>query len=300
MSNSSKIDTSTSLNDAFKLITKIFEEERTYYENTINSLKDKISELEDSLLLEKKENMAYQERISKLKAKIFSISKTVSKLEESDLEVKFDNSNDIPENVLNNNTYLNNGNYNTLIYRNTSNINSFRKQSKILSDNNRKSINMNSNTYNQYLKKKLFDNNKVNNNPEDISRCYKKKTHKKTLSTKIKNNILNIENIPKLLKRKNENNNKYKSKYYKDEDSIFFELNNLNENDSKKWTLPVDNDIKLRENRKKNLGKDKFVKIEQKIKGLKSALIINNNRENNKNWSESFPNSFNILKNISQ
>ena len=63
MNNNSQIKTSASLNDAFELILKIFNEERKYYEDTINSLKNKISELEDSLIKVKNENMAYQTKI---------------------------------------------------------------------------------------------------------------------------------------------------------------------------------------------------------------------------------------------
>ena len=78
----------TSLNDAFELILKIFNDERLCYENTINSLKDKVSELEDSLIQVKNENKTYQTKISKLKGKLKSISKTVSKLEDDDFSPK--------------------------------------------------------------------------------------------------------------------------------------------------------------------------------------------------------------------
>lgn len=301
MLNISNIQNS-SLNDAFELILKIFNEERKKYENTISSLKAKISELEDSLLLEKKENMLNRTRISKLKGKIRSISKTVSKLEESDFEIKFDNNKDALNNISNNNTNINNCNFNTIKYRNTDTFNSFRRKSKIIVDINNNTINMNKNdSNNHYLKMNFFDNNKVNNNGEDIPRCNKKKIHKKTLSTKIKNSILNINNPPELLKRKNGNNNIYKSQCYNDEDVSIFLLHNLNDNDSlNKMTLPADNDRKIAENRKKYLGRDKYNKIEQKIKGLKSSLTIHNKSENNKNSSESFPNSFNMQNIISK
>ena len=99
------------------MILKIFEEERTYYEDTINSLKGKVSELEDSLLQMKKENMNYQIRVSKLKGKLRTISKTVSKLEDSDFEVKINNKeNEKSES----NNYGNK--FNQLKYRNTETI----------------------------------------------------------------------------------------------------------------------------------------------------------------------------------
>ena len=297
MINNYKIKTSASLNNAFELILKIFDEERTYYQDTINSLKEKISELENTLLQVKKENMAYQTRITKLKAKLRSISKTVSKLEESDFEVKINNK-DMQDNEINdesnNNININKSQFNTIKYRNTDTLNSFRKKSKIISDINNKSININNNT-NHYLKMNLFDNNKLNNNGEDISRYYDKKTHKKTLSTKIKNSILNINHTPTLIKKRNGDNNMYKSQCYNDEDLSIFLLNNLNENElQNKMTVPIEKDKKNSEN-KKYIGRDKYNKIEQKIKGLKSALTIYN-----KNSIESFPNSFNIQNIISK
>ena len=124
--------TSTSLNDAFELILKIFTEERDYYESTIISLKDKITELEDSLLQAQKENMSYQSRITKLKDKLTSISKKVSKLEDSEFEVKIDNIKKTEEK-----NEINNNQYNNIKYRNTDTINSFRKKSRIVQEINK-------------------------------------------------------------------------------------------------------------------------------------------------------------------
>ena len=195
---------------------------------------------------------------------------------------------------------MNSSHYNTIKYRNTDTINSFRKQSKIISDINNKSININ-NPNSHYLKMSLLDNNKLSNNGEDISRCFNKKTHKKTLSTKIKNSILNM-NHPTMIKKKNgDNSNMYKSQCYNDEDVSIFLFNNLNENElQNQATLPVEKDKKYNENKKKILSRDKFNKIEQKIKGLKSALIIYNKPENNKNSVERFPNSINMQNIISK
>ena len=189
---------------------------------------------------------------------------------------------------------MNTNRYNTIKYRNTDTINSFRKQSKIISDINNKSINVNK-ANNHYLKMNFFDNNKLSNNGEDISSCYNKKTHKKTLSTKIKNTILNM-NPPTMIKKKNgDNSNMYRSQCYNDEDVSIFLINNLNENElQNKATLQVEKDKKLNENKKKVLSRDKYNKIEQKIKGLKSALTIYNKPDNNKNTVESFPNSINM------
>ena len=278
---------SKSLNDAFDLITKIFNEEREYYENSINSLKEKISKLEDTLLQVKKENMNYQQKISKLKGKIRSISKTVLKLEESEFEVKLENNKNIENKEINNNE--NNKHHNTIKYRNTDTINTFRKKTKIFSEiNNSTSINIKSN--NNFFKMNVFDKNKLNNNGEDIIRNYNKKIHKKTLSTKIKNNILNFVQQNKQIQGKNDNNNMFKSHCYNDEDVSLFIIDNLNENElESKMTVPVERDTKIKEKRKKNFVRDKYNKIEQKIKGLKSALSIYNNQGNpisNENYNK--------------
>ncbi len=174
MINNSNFKTSTSLNEAFELILKIFDEERTYYENTINSLKEKISELEESLKNVKKENVIYQSKISKLKGKLRSISKTFSKLEESDFDMKMGNTSKSTEK---NGIAINNTKQNQEIkYRNTDIINSFRQKSNAIN----KSTNIIKNINNHYLKMNIIDNNKMNNNREDISRNYNnKKMHKK-------------------------------------------------------------------------------------------------------------------------
>ena len=279
--------TSTSLKDAFDLILKIFNEERNYYESTITSLKDRVSELEESLFQVKKENKSYQSRISKLKGKLSSISKTVSKLEESEFEVKIDDIKEIQEknNISNN---MLNSQFNTIKYRNTDTINSFRKKSKIVPDVNKSTNIINNN--NHYIKMNLIDNSELKNE-EDINRNYNKKTHKKTLSTKIKNSILNMnqKNQPMKTKRKKDENNMFKSHCYNEEDvSIFLNNENLN-----RLTIPVEKD-KKNENRRKYLGRDKFNKIEQKIKGLKSALSIYNKQDNfESNENDNFQNSVN-------
>ena len=62
-------------------------------------------------------------------------------------------------------------------------------------------------------------------------------------------------------------------------------------------TVQVENDKIINVNRKKYLGRDKFNKIEQKIKGLKSALSIYS-KQDNFNSNERAPNSNNIIQNI--
>jgi len=278
------LKSSPSLNNAFELILKIFNEERTYYETTISSLKGKISELEESLLQVKKENMNYQTRISKLKGKLRSISKTVSKIEDSDFDIKIYNNKESEKDQEDSN---NMANFNTIKYRNTDNINSFRRKTKKLSDINKNKIGQN------YTKMNTIENNKLNSNGEngdDIRGNFNKKTHKKTMSTKIKNTILNI-NQQSNIRKKNDENVLIKSHIYNDEDVSFFLINNLNENNNiqNKLSIPVD---KENEKTKKFHSRDKYNKIEQKIKGLKSALSIYN-KSDNLTPIESFPNSIN-------
>jgi len=277
------LKSSPSLNNAFELILRIFNEERTYYETTIGSLKGKISELEESLLQVKKENMNYQTRISKLKGKLRSISKTVSKIEDSDFEIKIINNKESEKEQTGNNM----NNFNTIKYRNTETINSFRRKTKLLSDVNKNKLSQN------YIKMNTIENNKINSNGEngdDIRRNLNKKTHKKTMSTKIKNSILNM-NPQSNIRKKNDENVLLRSHIYNDEDVSFFLINNLNENNNiqNKLSIPADNE---NEKTRKFHSRDKYNKIEQKIKGLKSALSIYNKSEN-LTPIESFPNSVN-------
>ena len=275
------LKSSPSLNNAFELILRIFNEERTYYETTIGSLKGKISELEESLLQVKKENMNYQTRISKLKGKLRSISKTVSKIEDSDFEIKINNKKE-SEKTDNNMT-----NFNTIKYRNTETINSFRRKTKLLSDLNKNKLGQN------YTKMNTIENNKINNkgeNGDDIRRNFNKKMHKKTMSTKIKNSILNI-NQQTNIRKQNDENVLLRSHINNDDDVSFYLINNLNENNNiqNKMSIPVDNE---NEKTRKFHSRDKYNKIEQRIKGLKSALSIYN-KSDNLTPIESFPNSVN-------
>ena len=275
------LKSTASLNNAFELILKIFNEERTYYETTISSLKGKVSELEESLLQVKKENMNYQTRISKLKGKLRSISKTVSKIEDSDFEIKINNKKE-SEKTDNNMT-----NFNTIKYRNTETINSFRRKTKLYSDLNKNKLGQN------YTKMNTIENNKLNSNGEngdDIRRNFNKKIHKKTMSTKIKNSILNM-NQQTNIRKQNDENVLFRSHINNDDDVSFYLINNLNENNNiqNKMSIPVDNE---NEKIRKFHSRDKYNKIEQRIKGLKSALSIYN-KSDNLTPIESFPNSVN-------
>jgi len=279
MLDSLKIKSSPSLKKAFEMILKIFEEERTYYEDTINSLKGKVSELEDSLLQMKKENMNYQVRVSKLKGKLRTISKTVSKLEDSDFEVKVINKE-------NEKTESNNygQKFNQLKYRNTETINSFKRKTKLISDPN-----VNKNQLNQnYVKLSTIDNEKLNFNGEDINRSFDRKNHKKTLSTRIKNSILNM-NQQVNIRKKNDENSMIRSNMNNEEDVSVYLVNTYNENDN--IVNKADISFDKIEKKKNTPSRDKYNKIKQKIKGLKSALTIYN--KSDLNSTENCPNSVN-------
>ena len=100
-----------SLNDAFELIKRIFDEERNSYERTIKSLQNKISELEKALVKANQENMKYQSKISTLKGRIASLSKTISKLEESDYEIQKNKDFEVAKIIINNDNEFNNIKY---------------------------------------------------------------------------------------------------------------------------------------------------------------------------------------------
>ena len=127
--NNLDFESQCSLNDAFELIKRIFDEERNSYERTIKSLQNKISELEKALVKANQENMKYQSKISTLKGRIASLSKTISKLEESDYEIKKNKDFEVAKIIINNDNEFNN-----IKYRNTSKMNSFRRKTKYISN----------------------------------------------------------------------------------------------------------------------------------------------------------------------
>ena len=133
-----------------------------------------------------------------------------------------------------------------------------------------------------------IDNEKLNFNGEDINRSFDKKNHKKNLSTKIKNSILNI-NQQANLKRKNDENSMIRSNMNNEEDVSIYLANNFNENDNTLNKADISYDII--EKKKNTPSRDKYNKIKQKIKGLKSALTIYN--KSDLNSTGNCPNSVN-------
>ena len=276
----------SSLNEAFELIKNIFNKERNLYEKTINTLKNRISELEEALNNANKDNMKYQSKISKLKEKLNSISKTVSKLEESDFDIKNDNQKNEKAKIIINMDNLNNN----IKYRNIEKNNSFRRKTKYLSNINRSA----SGNFNQYIKNSFLDtnNNKQFNNGEDIKTNYnfkpniennqnnQNKQNKKELTSKIKDSLLNAEQTEQRIIYKR--NNLFKT-YARvgDNNSVYLYSNGYDEK-NKDMILLENYEKKGNVNKVKYLSSEKYNKIEQKIKGIKSGLNIYKEKEENK------------------
>ena len=272
-----------SLNEAFELIKSIFDKERNSYENSIISLKNKISELEEALLKANKENMKYQAKISALKEKLNSISKTVSKLGESDFDTnKENNEPEKTEIIIDMDNFTNNSNSN-IKFRNHEKTNSFRKRTKYSSNINRSA----SDNFNQIAKNNFIDinNNKYFNNGEDIKINYNSKTHvqqkrdKKIFSSKIKSGLLNVEQTEDKIKSKQ--NNLFKSYNRCGENfSLYLHSNGFDDRNNRK--IIGNFEKKNIERKVKYLSSEKFNKIEQKIKGIKSCLNIYKGKEESK------------------
>ena len=160
MLNNSDFEISGSLNDAFELIKSIFDKERKSYEKTILSMKNRITELEEALIKANKENMKYQTKISNLKRKLTSISKTVSKLEDSDFDLKNEKKETEKNDFITNRENC----HNNIKYRNKEKMNSFRKKTKFMSNINRSA----SDNCNQFMKTNFVDINNTKQRTKDI------------------------------------------------------------------------------------------------------------------------------------
>lgn len=281
MLNISDYESQASLNDAFELIKGIFDKERESYEKTIKTLKNRISQLEDALLKANKENMKYQSKISDLKSKLSTISKTVSKLEDSenDFEIKKTIKENAKEQFIN---IKKENNYNNIKYRNNNErMNTFRKKTKFITNINRS---VNDNEHHQ-LKNNFLENLNIKqlNNGEDIKSNYNNKTskpNKKAFSYKIKNRLLNAEETEG--KNTSRKNNLFKSYAYNGENpSIYLSSNGYNEN-KRNMRLKDDIDKRNKTNKIKYLSFDKYNQIEKKIKGIKSGLNIFKEKEETK------------------
>ena len=308
--NNSDFESQGSLNDAFELIKRIFDEERNSYERTIKSLQNKISELEKALVKANQENMKYQSKISTLKGRIASLSKTISKLEESDYEIQKNKDFEVAKIIINNDNEFNN-----IKYRNTSKMNSFRRKTKYISNINRSAID----DFRQNIGNNFFDtyNNKQLNNGEDIKTNYNyknKKPNKKAISSIIKSTILNVEeteekkincnrnNLYKNYSNNGENHSLYlhsnghNEKIRKNRNSDSLHSNGHNEKIRKNRNSDS-YDKKSSANKVKYLSSEKYNKIEQKIKGIKSGLTIYKEKEESK-LNDSFSNNSKSINDI--
>ena len=298
MLNNFDFSSQESLNDAFNLIKSIFDKERNSYEKSIMSLKNKIIELEQALIKANKEKMKYQTKISSLKRKLNSISKTVSKLEESDYDTKKGNKElEKTEIIINMENFKNNTN-NNIKYRNNGKANSFRKRTKYTCNINRSA----SDNFNQIVKNNFIDinNKKQFNNGEDIKINYNSREHdlqkndKKALSSRIKSGLLNVQQTEDKIKSKQ--NNLFKSyNRYGDNYSLYLHSNGFDERNNRK--IRENFGKKHNEKKVKYLSSEKFNKIEQKIKGIKSGLNIYKAKEESKLNENSFNNSYNFKEN---
>ena len=279
MSNNSDFEANGSLNDAFELIKGIFNQERATYEKTIKTLKNKVSELEKALSRANEEKIIYQTKISNMKRKLTSISKTVSKLEDSDFE--FLNEKKDLEKII----FINNKEnyYNNIKYRNNGKMNSFRKKTKFISNISRSA----SDNFTQILKNNFLDNeSKQFNNGEDIKTNYINKTNnsnkpdKKSLSSKIKRGLLNVDKREG--KSSSRQNNLFKNYSHDGENNSLY-LHSNGYHDKNKFSK-INENLDKRYNSKKIefLSVDKYNKIEQKIKGIKSNLNIFKEKEESK------------------
>lgn len=290
--NNLDFESQCSLNDAFELIKRIFDEERNSYERTIKSLKNKISELEKALVKANQENMKYQSKISTLKGRIASLSKTISKLEESDYEIQKNKDFEVAKIIINNDNEFNN-----IKYRNTSKMNSFRRKTKYISNINRSAID----DFRQNIGNNFFDtyNNKQLNNGEDIKTNYNyknKKPNKKAISSIIKSTILNAEETEE--KKINCNRNNLYKNYSNNGENHSLYLHSNGHNEKIRKNRNSDSyDKKSSANKVKYLSSEKYNKIEQKIKGIKSGLTIYKEKEESK-LNDSFSNNSKSINDI--
>ena len=221
--------------------------------------------------------MKYQERISKLKKRLIFISETVSKLDDSDFEFK-KNKNEHKKIGFINNTRKN---FN-IQFRNNEKFNSFRKKSMFISNTN----NPSRDNYIQFMENNFLDNNiKHFNNGEDIKTNYTNninKKSKKSLSSIIKTNILNLEQSEG--KSIDKQNNIFKS-FTNGEKNLSFNLYSFVQDEKNKELSLLKNLNEGKVNDKiKFLSADKYNQIEQKIKGIKSNLNIFKENEENKSY----------------
>ena len=225
--------------------------------------------------------MKYQSKISDLKSKLSTISKTVSKLEDSenDFEIKKTIKENAKEQFIN---IKKENNYNNIKYRNNNErMNTFRKKTKFITNINRS---VNDNEHHQ-LKNNFLENLNIKqlNNGEDIKSNYNNKTskpNKKAFSYKIKNRLLNAEETEG--KNTSRKNNLFKSYAYNGENpSMYLSSNGYNEN-KRNMRLKDDIDKRNKTNKIKYLSFDKYNQIEKKIKGIKSGLNIFKEKEETK------------------
>lgn len=279
------------LEEAFQMISSIFVSERTYYEQIIESLKEKITDLESQLSESQNQNILYKNKITQLQSKLRSVANTVTRIEEGDDDFldEFENDNE---------SKFSKSKLNMI------NINSFRKGNCI---NEGKETFNKKISYHEKLKTDFcsdFQNIKetyLNNENRKLGSAnpIRKKNNifgqvkgRSTMNS-ININSINNKHIPVKIKKKNidmcmddinyNNNNKMIDSF---DDNSESDKNNDFQNQKNRTMgniFEFNNDSKVLKTRQSS---DKFDLIENKIRNMRTNLSIyniqNNNNSNNK------------------
>ena len=288
-----------SLEDAFRIINSIINSEKEKYENIINIMNQKITELKLQIKELKEENTKYKNKIFHLQNHFVSFSNTISELNEmSDKQIINENNNN---KILNNDDILKNKEvFNKMkkmsisMNSNDNNINIFNNSDL----NNNKDYKLINNNINDNLNKNNFNN--LNINYQQFKNSLNQQLFNKKLIRKINSfsqrektgsKSFNFKNnIPiKIIKRNNEDDrntdNNTGSINSLDVDLLKFRNKNncILKNDRKLYDKNSMQSYSYK--RQYNSQKDKYNKIERRIKNLKNGLSIYNS-EKNKNFNE--------------
>lgn len=261
MSVEEKISTSNkSLEEAYKMINSIFNEERNYYQRTIEMLKGKISDLEVQLGKEHDLNLIYRNKIFQLQAKLKSISNTI-RIDENEEDIN-------DSNILNQF-------YDISKPRNAEKINTFRSTNKMLE-----------NYSNEFSSITSYKNNYLRDKKVNSANRIRKKIQLPFKEITSFNSTNSTHNPVKLRRRNNNNliknngdNNDYES--YND-----ISINGYNQKENNKTTRNILDSLSLPNERqsnrtlKKKTNSDKFYYIENKIKNMRTNLSIFKNQSN--------------------
>ena len=234
-----------SLEDAFNIINSIINNQKEKYENTINTMSQKIDELKLEIEQLKEENKKYKNKIFQLQNQFYSLSKTFYQLNEAP-----------------NTKLLTEDNQNTF-----NNIRNGISQSLNISDTNTFTDN------NNYINNSIINTNKKK---LDLNNSIKQQLFNKKLIKKINSKSFTNNKIIGPIKLANK---KYIKPTFSDS------LNDLNSNYLKEQNKTITSNINNERNfknfdlgnytyQKENTQKEKFNIIERRIKNMKNGLNI--------------------------